>query len=104
MLHAGFEVWRTSSDLVVVEGAGGLFSPLADGVLNVDLARNLGLPLVLVDAARLGAIGRTLATCTAAAAMGLRVAAVVLSHVERLSGSDSDPASPSAIARASALV
>ena len=57
---------------------------------------------VLVDAARLGAIGRTLATCTAAAAMGLRVAAVVLSHVERLSGSDSDPASPSAIARASA--
>jgi glycine/D-amino acid oxidase-like deaminating enzyme len=30
------------------------------------LARELGLPLVVVDAARLGAIGRTLATVTAA--------------------------------------
>ena len=54
-----------------VEGAGGLFSPLGERVLNADLARDFGLPLVVVDSARLGAIGRTLATVCAARASGL---------------------------------
>ena len=59
-LRSGFDAWRDVSDIVIVEGAGGLFSPLGDATLNSDLARDLDLPLVVVDAARLGAIGRTL--------------------------------------------
>ena len=55
---------------MIVEGAGGLFSPLGDATLNIDLARDLDLPLVVVDAARLGAIGRTLAVVRAARAEG----------------------------------
>jgi dethiobiotin synthetase len=81
-LRSGFDVWREGSDVVIVEGAGGLFSPLADATLNVDLARDLQLPLVIVDEARLGTIGRTLATVRAARAEGMAVAAVVLSHVQ----------------------
>jgi dethiobiotin synthetase len=79
-------VWRESSDVVVVEGAGGLFSPLGDTLLNCDLARHLALPLVIVDAARLGTIGRTLATVRAARAEGLRVVAVVLSQIAPAEG------------------
>lgn len=82
LLRSGIVPWVESSDFVVVEGAGGLYSPLGDVSLNVDLARDLALPLVIVDAARLGAVGRTLATVRAARADGLRVAAVVLSHAE----------------------
>lgn len=92
-----------TAELVVVEGAGGLFSPLGPGTLNHDLARDLGLPLVVVDAARLGLIGRTLATVTAARAVGLTVAAVVIS--ETAAGPATEPAdrpdSPVAIAAAS---
>lgn len=102
LLLDGLEPWWAASDIVVVEGAGGLFSPLGDTLLNADLARELGLPLVVVDAARLGAIGRTLATVTAAWASGLTVAAVVLSHTQPLTGSLADPASPASIARDSA--
>jgi dethiobiotin synthetase len=102
LLRDGLEPWWTASDIVVVEGAGGLFSPLGDTLLNADLARELGLPLVVVDAARLGAIGRTLATVTAARASGLTVAAVVLSHTQPLTGSLADPASAASIARDSA--
>lgn len=102
MLLAGFEPWRKASDIVIVEGAGGLFSPVGDTMLNADLARDLDLPLVVVDAARLGAIGRTLAVAEAAAARGLRLAAVVLSQVEPWVDSD-DPAGPQAIARGSAI-
>lgn len=101
-LRAGFAAWRDSSDIVIVEGAGGLYSPLGDTTLNIDLACDLGLPLVLVDAARLGAIGRTLAIAEAAAARGLRLAAVVLSQVEPWDDGADDPASPRAIARHSA--
>lgn len=101
LLRAGFARWRDASDIVIVEGAGGLFSPLGDTTLNADLARDLDLPLVVVDAARLGAIGRTLAVAEAAAARGLRLSAVVLSQIEPWPDGD-DPASPRAIAFQSA--
>lgn len=103
LLRDGFQLWSTASDIVVVEGAGGLFSPLTDATLNADLAAELRLPLVVVDAARLGAIGRTLAVVEAARARGLRVGAVVLSEVARPDGAPDDPASPISIARDSAL-
>lgn len=80
LLRTGLDRWLTVSDVVVVEGAGGLFSPVGESTLVVDLVREFSFPLVIVDAARLGAVGRTLATVRAARAEGLRVAAVVLSH------------------------
>jgi dethiobiotin synthetase len=102
LLRKGFDVWRDASDLVVVEGAGGLFSPLGDATLNADLARDLRLPLVVVDTARLGAIGRVLAVVRAAHAEGLFVTAVVLSHGRPPEGDPADPVSDTAIARESA--
>lgn len=98
LLRAGIEPWQVASDIVIVEGAGGLFSPAGDRSLNVDLARDLALPLVIVDAARLGAIGRSLMAVTAARAAGLVVAAVVLSHTHAFDGPDDDPASARRIA------
>lgn len=101
LLRAGLQAWR-DHDIVVVEGAGGLFSPLARATLGADLAIEFGYPLVVVDAARLGAIGRTLATVRAARAAGLVVAACVLSHVAPPRGEFDDPAGDSGIARANA--
>lgn len=99
LLRTGLAAWR-SSEAVVVEGAGGLFSPLGERTLGADLARDFGLPLVVVDSARLGAIGRTLATVRAARAEGLVVAAVVLSEVAPPRGDPGDPAADSEIAAA----
>ena len=99
LLRDGIQPWLEVSELVIVEGAGGLFSPLGERSLNVDVARDLGLPLVVVDAARLGMIGRTLATVRAARAEGLEVAEVVISHVQPLSGAADDPCSEAGIVR-----
>lgn len=91
--------WRARSEFVVVEGAGGLYSPLSPRMLNRDLAKAVGVPLVVCDDARLGAIGRTLAVVTAARSEGLRVAAVVLSQVaDPGTGNAEDPESAAAIA------
>lgn len=99
LLRKGIRPWREAGDFVIVEGAGGLFSPLGERSLNVDLARDLGLPLVIVDAARLGMIGRTLAAARAARAEGLQVAAVVVSHVHPLAGSADDPTTEMGVVR-----
>lgn len=101
LLRTGLEAWLAVGEVVVVEGVGGLFSPVGDQTLVVDLAREFTLPVVVVDSARLGAIGRTLAVVRAARAEGLQVAAVVLSHGEPMTDADS-PASPQWLARTAA--
>jgi len=98
LLRGGLDAWTATSDVVVVEGAGGLFSPVGDATLVADLAGEFSWPIVLVDAARLGAIGRSIATIRAARGEGLRIAAVVLSHVTE-PATDEGPASLAAIVR-----
>jgi dethiobiotin synthetase len=72
---------RTASaegDFLVAEGVGGLLVPLTLGYLVRDLARELALPLVIAASPGLGTINHTLMTVEAARAVGLEVAAVVL--------------------------
>jgi len=62
----------------VVEGVGGLLVPLAPGYDVRDLARELGLPLVIAARTGLGTINHTLLTLEAARSAGLDIASVVL--------------------------
>ncbi len=80
LLRSGYDAWRAASDFVLVEGAGGLMSPLSDDDYNADLARDLGLPLVVVAANRLGVINDVMQTLITAESKGLRVAGVVLNE------------------------
>lgn len=79
-LRSGLAAWE-GFDFVLVEGAGGLMSPLSDADYNADLATDLGLPLVVVAANRLGVINDTLQTVLTAEAKALQVAGVVLNDV-----------------------
>ncbi len=63
---------------LVVEGAGGLLSPLADGLTVCDVAVALRLPLLIAARVGLGTINHTLLTLQSARAAGLNVRAVVL--------------------------
>ncbi|MDO9140876.1 MAG: dethiobiotin synthase [Methylobacter sp.] len=69
------------SDFLLVEGAGGFYSPLASDVLNADLAVALSLPVLLVTSDRLGAINQTLLAVEAIKGRGLTLAGVVLNQV-----------------------
>jgi dethiobiotin synthetase len=72
---------RREAEGVVVETAGGLFSPLAPGVLNLHLVRELAPTRVVVVAPdRLGVLHDVGATLHAAAHFGLEVSGVVLSE------------------------
>jgi dethiobiotin synthetase len=82
-LRRGLNYWLKRSDVVVVEGAGGLMSPVGEEDYVADLARDFGFPLVVVSANRIGTINHTLQTLIAAQAFGtgLPVAGIVLNDV-----------------------
>jgi dethiobiotin synthetase len=79
-IRRAFERLAARHDWVVAEGAGGLLVPLAEKLCMADLARELGLPLLVVARGSLGTINHTLLTLEAAVARGLSVAGVVISH------------------------
>ncbi|WP_166245580.1 dethiobiotin synthase [Paenibacillus turpanensis] len=71
-----------SSAFSVIEGAGGLAVPIADGFLMADLAKVLELPLVIVARPGLGTVNHTLLTIHYAREAGLDPAIVVLNGVK----------------------
>jgi len=77
---------RARAEAVVVEGVGGFRVPLTDRYDTADLARDLGLPVVLVVGLRLGCISHALLTAEAIAARGLRLAGWVANTVDPAMG------------------
>jgi dethiobiotin synthetase len=65
-------------DFLVIEGAGGLMTPLSGGLLVADLARDLGFPLLVVSRPGLGTINHTLLTIFAARAMEIPLAGFII--------------------------
>ncbi len=81
-LRTGIEYWLDQSDIVLVEGAGGLMSPLSNADYNADLAVDLGLPLLIVSSNELGTINATLQTVITAGVVApkLPIAGIMLSQ------------------------
>ncbi|GAB6066797.1 dethiobiotin synthase [Methylothermus subterraneus] len=71
--------------VMLVEGAGGFYSPIAQAALNADLAQALGFPVLVVAADRLGAIHQVLTTLEAVTNRGLDPVGVVLNPIGRSS-------------------
>ncbi len=65
-------------DFVLVEGIGGLLVPLNEKQTVADLARRLGLPVLIVARAGLGTLNHTLLTIETARSAGLDIFGVVL--------------------------
>lgn len=88
LLRTGLQYWIAQQeagecDLILVEGAGGLMSPMSDEDYVADLAVEFGFPLVVVAANRLGVINETLQTLITATSYtdGLPIAGVVLNDI-----------------------
>lgn len=62
------------TEYLVIEGAGGLYVPLNDHQFVLDLAKQLGAPVILVSRNYLGSINHSILTAAACRASGLTVA------------------------------
>ena len=85
LLRTGLEYWRDGYDIVLVEGIGGLMSPITDDEYVADLAFDFGFALIVVAPNVLGVINQTLQTLITAATFrdGLDVAGIVLNDISR---------------------
>jgi dethiobiotin synthetase len=79
---------RAGRRSVIVEGVGGWLVPILQHYSVADLAAEMGLPVVVVAANRLGVLNHTLLTVEAIKARGLSCAGVILNNVTW----ESDPA------------
>ena len=83
LITAGLCVWTDQCDIVIVEGAGGLMSPLNEEEYFLDLALEFGYPVIVVTPNMIGAINQTLQTLITAKCYGdgLEVVGIVLNDV-----------------------
>ncbi len=77
-----FDRLRRIADAVVVEGVGGFRVPLNESQDTGDLARMLGLPVVLVVGMRLGCLNHAMLTQETVLSRGLRLAGWVANRID----------------------
>ncbi len=70
----------SNTDYLIVEGAGGFYSPLCEDGKNSDLAKKLSLPVLLVANDQLGCINHILLTAEAINNQGLILSLIILNH------------------------
>ncbi|MGA2193105.1 MAG: dethiobiotin synthase [Nitrospirota bacterium] len=80
LLKRRFHEIADEHELTLVEGSGGLMVPLWNKYLYLDLAAELGLPLVIVGRGGLGSINHTILTINAAKARGIKISAIILNQ------------------------
>ena len=80
VLKSKYQGLAATHDVVIVETAGGILVPLTENFSYGDLARQLGLPVLVVAGSKLGVINHTLLTLDYLRAAGLPVLGCVLNH------------------------
>ena len=88
LLRNGISVWYENCDIVVVEGSGGLMSPVSDEEYTADLVFDFGYPMVLITPNVLGTINQTLQTLITASCFrdGIDIAGIVLNDAQIFEG------------------
>ena len=86
LLLSGVSEWKHKTDVLVIEGAGGVFCPLSDELTVLDFAIQMQVPVLVVAANRLGVISHTRLTVDRLQHSGLHVAGVILNEVQVASG------------------
>ncbi|EDP75553.1 dethiobiotin synthase [Hydrogenivirga sp. 128-5-R1-1] len=80
-----FEELREKYEVILVEGAGGIAVPIKRNYTYANLAKDWGLPIIIVGRAGLGTLNHTYLTYNYARSMSLKVLGIVLN---RFTGED----------------
>jgi len=88
-------------DVIIVEGIGGLLVPIKIGHLVIDLAKDFGLPIIVVSKPGLGTINHTMLTVNCAINNGLDVAGIIINYTRTSEGTLAENTNPEIIRRLS---
>ena len=79
-IQQALDVIEADSDVVVIEGLGGVYAPLDDDVALIDMIAMLGAPALCVSRPGLGTINHTVLTVEAIRQHGIECAGVVVNR------------------------
>jgi dethiobiotin synthetase len=88
-------------DFIIIEGAGGIMVPLSRNYLYLDLARAIGLPVLVVARPGLGTINHSLLTIAALKERGISIAGVVINYSDKRRPGPAEKTSPGEIEKIS---
>lgn len=88
LMRSGISAWADECDIVIVEGAGGLMSPISDDEYFADVAYDLGYPTIIVAPNSIGVINQSLSALITAACFrdGIPIAGVILNDARMFDG------------------
>jgi dethiobiotin synthetase len=98
-----FKTLTEAHEFMVVEGAGGVLVPLAGRYTFLDLAADLGLPVLIVARPGLGTINHTLLTVLALQARNLQISGIVINYAAQIRPGAAEKTGPSEIERLSGI-
>jgi len=78
-----FHALSARHDCVVVEGIGGVMVPITPGFFVADMAKQMGLPVVIVARAGLGSINHTLLTVDCLRNRGVAIGGLIFNQTTR---------------------
>lgn len=90
LLTRGLDAWHNRCQLMLIEGAGGLYCPLSDRTTVFDLLLRLQCPVIVVAGNRLGVISHTRMTVELLRQAGCRIAGIILNELVPPESGDSD--------------
>lgn len=82
MVNATYKRLLERHDMLVVEGAGGVFVPIKKGFFFADLMKAWDIPVIIISRLGLGTINHTLLTNAFLQSRGIKVLGVILNDME----------------------
>jgi dethiobiotin synthetase len=99
IIDGAIQTMAEDADAMIVEGVGGILTPMDPGHTFLDVAHWLGLPAVVVARPGLGTINHTLMTCAVLRERGIKVAGVVINRYPPETPGTVEETNPRAIER-----
>jgi len=98
-----FQLLSNRHDLMIVEGAGGIMVPLSGTYTYLDLAKKLGLPVLIVARPGLGTINHTMLTIAALRGRKIEIAGVVINYAQDVKSGLAEKTNPVVIEKISGI-
>jgi len=96
-IRAAYSELSKKYDAVITEGIGGLLVPIKRDYFVFDLARDFGLPILIVSRPGLGTLNHTLLTVNYAIKEGLDVAGIIINYSKPPEGTLAEETNPEII-------
>lgn len=81
LVSASFENLQSAHDVVLVEGIGGILTPILKDYFVADLIKDLHLDTIVVSGTKMGSVNHALLTLGMCAKYGIRVVGTVINNV-----------------------